>query len=436
MASILEEKGHKATLLDFRVDDEKTLRKLLKEVDAVGITVETTSLNNCREIVKMVREEDKDLPVIIGGPHCTIVKEKALREIEADYEVIGEGEPVIDRIADMLEGKTDESKITGLSYWKNGEIVSNGISIVKDLDELPFPAHHLVKKYDYGYIGGIKIFPGKFMSMITSRGCPFKCTFCSRRLLNVIRYRERSPENVIKEIKYLHSKGYRNIIFTDDNLLTNRKRIEKIMDMIIDEELNMNFVVEGARIGAGDIELYKKMKKAGVKLITYGIESGNQDVLDYYRKGITLEQIRETIRIADALNFITVGNFIIGAPIEDEEHIKNTIEFAKELPLDIASFFILDYMVGSELWEEKVKEGIIKPDEYIVGSDSRKGLGKLTRKELEEWRRKANLRFYLRYKYFSHEFIKFLRMHNIYLAKGISTIFACSRCIRKMKGKM
>ena len=431
LSAILEKEGHKATIMDMRVESEKNLRKLIANVDAIGITVETTSLNNCKEIINIIREEDRDIPILIGGPHCCIVKEKALKELNADYEIIGEGEVSINKLAEMLEGKERKENIAGLCYWKNDSIHSNAPAIVEDLDTLPFPAYHLVKKYNYGYIGGIKIFPGKFMAMITSRGCPFKCKFCSRRLLNLIKYRRRSVENVLAEIKYLYEKGYKNIIFVDDNFLTDKKRVEKIMDGIIEEGLKMNFIIEGARVDVADYNLYKKMKEAGVKLITYGIESGNQEILDFYNKGITLEQIRYAITLADKMDFITIGNFIIGAPIEDEKHIMNTIEFAKELPLDIVSFFILEYMVGSELWEEAVKQGKIKSNEYIVESDASKGLGRLTRRKLEELRKKANLKFYVRFDYAIKEIIKFLRMKNIYLAKGISTVFACSRCVKK-----
>ncbi len=433
LSAVLEKEGHKATIIDLRAEGEKALRKFVLDADIVGITVETTSLNNCRKIIELIRQIDRDVPILIGGPHCNIVKEKALKELNADYEIVGEGEVSIAKIAKMLEGKEEERNIVGLCYLKNGKTYSNPPAIVDNLDTLPFPAHHLVKKYNYGYIGGIKIFPGRFMSMITSRGCPFKCKFCSRSSLYFDKYRVRSPKNVLEEIKYLYEKGYKNIIFVDDNFLTDKKRVEEIMDGIIKEEIDMNFIIEGARVDSADYNLYRKMKEAGVKLITYGIESGNQEILDYYNKGITLEQIKYAINLADQMNFITIGNFILGAPIEDEKHIQNTIEFAKELPLDVASFFILEYIVGSELWNEAVKEGKIGVNEYIVESDASKGLGKLTRKRLEEMRRRANLQFYFRIKYAVHEILKFLRMKNIYLAKGISTVFACSRCVKKRR---
>lgn len=136
-----------------------------------------------------------------------------------------------------------------------------------------------------------------------------------------------AQKNVLEEIKYLYEKGYKNIIFVDDNFLTDKKRVEEIMDGIIKEEIDMNFIIEGARVDNADYNLYRKMKEAGVKLITYGIESGNQEILDYYNKGITLEQIKYAINLADQMNFITIGNFILGAPIE----MKNTFKIQLNL---------------------------------------------------------------------------------------------------------
>lgn len=430
LSSMLERNGQRATIVDLRADDKYELKRRASHADMVGIRVESTSLANCRQAVETLREYDPELPVIIGGPHCTIVKEKALESLHADYLIAGEAEHAILSLIDVVEGHTDGGSVPGLYRMENGEVHGNGIAIVENLDELPFPAYHLVTKYDYGYMDGVKIFPGKFMSVSTSRGCPSHCRFCARNSL-VPKFRMRSAENVLDELSMLREKGYKNVTFVDDNFLADRKRVGQIMDGVIREEMDMNFIIEGARADTADRELYEKMKRAGVRLIIYGIESGNQDVLNYYRKGITIEHIRKAVELADEMGFLVLGNFILGAPMETEEHFRNTIDFAKSLPLDMASFFILDYMVGSELWEEAVKKGIIREDEYIVEGGTRHGMGKFTRSELEKWRERADREFYMRKGYIAHEFRKFLSLRKPYMLKCAETLFACTRCLRK-----
>ena len=128
----------------------------------------------------------------------------------------------------------------------------------------------------------------------------------------------------------------------DDNFLLNRKRVMRIMDGIIEMNTEIKIIVEGARVNVADYELYKKMWDAGVRVISYGIESGNQDILDFYNKKITLEQVKKAVGIANRVGFFTVGSFIIGAPFEDRAKIEKTIRFATTLPLDFVEFYILE----------------------------------------------------------------------------------------------
>jgi len=179
------------------------------------------------------------------------------------------------------------------------------------------------------------------------------------------------------------------------------------MDRLIELGIDINIYILGARVDTAERELYKKMKKAGVKHIQYGIESGNQDVLDFYKKQTTLSQIRKAVNLASEMNFLTIATFIFGAPIETEKHIKQTIKFACSLPLDIALFQILAYQHGSDLWIEAVKQGKIKEDdEYIVHADSRRGLGNFTEEELIKFCRLAFKKFYFRPRYIIRELFK------------------------------
>jgi len=418
LASMLIENGHEVKVLDTRGEENAgdKIRRALNSVDAVGITIPTFALDNSERIVKIVKEMQPDMPVIAGGPHPTLYPHASMTEMNIDMLCLGEGEnSILDMVA-ILEGRKNAKEGRGVYYRKNGEVKKGREpEVIKNIDAIPFPAHELVERYDYGYSYGFKLFEGKTTAILTSRGCPRKCTFCSRRLLSMGSYRIRSAENVVDEIEMLYERGYKNIILADDNFMSNLKRVNKIMDMILDRGIDITMFVNGARVDSADKATYKKMWKAGVRMISFGLESGNQEILDFYRKEITLEQIRKAVQLSHKTGFFTIGNFIIGAPVEREEHIRKTIDFACSLPLDMAEFFILRYMPGSQLWEEAVAEGKISEDEYMVESDSERGLGNFTREELLHWKNVAYKRFYLRPSYVAGEVFKFLSRMDIRL---------------------
>ena len=158
--------------------------------------------------------------------------------------------------------------------------------------------------------------------------------------------------------------------------------------------MDINIWIEGARVDSVDRGLYQKMRDAGVEIIHYGIESGNQDVLDYYNKRITISQIRKAVKLSKEMGFFVNASFILGAPIETKKHIENTIKFAKSIPLDSVTFYNLDYGYGTPIWDEAVEEGKIQPDEYSVTADSKRGLGNFTEEELMNYNMKAYKNYY------------------------------------------
>jgi anaerobic magnesium-protoporphyrin IX monomethyl ester cyclase len=419
IAGVLEHEGHHVEIIDLVAEDitEAIIQKSIPGVDAVGISVDSFAYHDVVDITKRIKQIDKTIPIIIGGPHCTYYPEKSLIDIPyADISVEGEGEQVIKGIINALKGKKDLSEIAGVRY-RNGKkiVVGEPPNIITDLDAIPFPARHLVNKYDYGRFGKNYLYKPKFTSIATTRGCPFQCRFCTRHIVGMNNFRQRSVGNIISELKQINGE-YGSVMMVDDNFLTDKKRVNDIMDRIISEGIDIDIIVQGARVDTADEELYKKMKKAGVKAINFGIESGNQDVLDYYNKGITLDQARNAVKLSHKMGFLTVGNFIIGAPIETKDHIQRTVRFAYSLPLDLVSFTILRYNYHSDLWNEACDAGKISlEDGYSIPADSLKGLGNLRYEELELLQKKSLKNFYLRPQYLLRQFFRSIKTNDFSL---------------------
>lgn len=426
LGSSLEAQGHDVKVVDFRAEKitHEELKDHLLDVDVVGISVPTFAFKNALSLAKWVRKINSDVVLLIGGPHCSMYPEQTITSFDADYVVAGEGENAIVYLAELLEGKHDLSEIpTGVFYRKNGEIVGREPpQIIKDLDSLPLPARHLVSEYDYGNLFGFKPFKGKFTAMITSRGCPRQCRFCSRKLFSVGKYRQRSAENVVNEFHKVYDEGYDGVIVVDDNFLADKQRVHAIMDSLIDADIDVTILVEGARVDSAERELYRKMWDAGVRLLSFGIESGNQDVLDFYQKGITLDQVRDAVEMAHDTGFFTSGTFILGAPMENEEYFQNTIDFACSLPLDFAEFYVLEYRVGSDLWDEAVANGTINENHFLVKSCKENNLSAFTLSELRYWQKKAYKKFYLRWGYLFNQAQRLVMKQDLRLLRGGLTL--------------
>jgi radical SAM superfamily enzyme YgiQ (UPF0313 family) len=433
LGAALEKNGHSVEILDYYMENfsQEKLKKTLTSADAVGISVYSDNLQLSRGTSTVVKEIDHDIPILIGGPHCSYVQSRSLDDIKhADISVVGEGEQVIPEIANYLEGNKKLGDIHGIYFRNNGSIsAGKPLQVIKDLDNVPFPARHLTEKYDYGdFPFGFKL-RKMVTSIITSRGCPFNCRFCTR-YANVIDgwgFRQRSAENIIQEISEIDAK-YESINIVDDSFLADKKRARKIFDDLLQMDKDIEIVIHGARVDTAEKDLYSKMKKAGVKYIYFGLESGNQDVLDWYNKKISLGQIKHAINLCRKMNFITIGNFIFGAPIETKQHIENTINFACSLPLDIVGFGPLIYIPGSQLYNEAVESNKISKDEDIVYADSKRGLSNFSKEELITYTIVAFQQFYLRPSYiFSQIYRSITRNDYSLLIYGMRFLFSLKK---------
>ncbi|MGF3554023.1 MAG: B12-binding domain-containing radical SAM protein [Thermoplasmatota archaeon] len=399
LAGMLEKNGYEAEILDCNSEEisENKIKKIIRSFDAVGMTIysEEYEQKNSRLISDIIRESDSEIPIIIGGAHCTLLPEQSLIDHKADICVQGRGDSLIVPIVEALMGKKDLSSIPNIYFRKGKKIhYTKSAKIDLKLDELPYPARHLVDKYDYGFLHGQRIAKGRLTSIITSRGCAYRCNFCNLHA-HIPELELRSSENILKEIEDISNKGYKTLVFVDDNFISRKKLVIEVMDYIIKQKLDLRLWIWEARIDAADRSLFEKMRDAGTEAINFGIESGCQEILDYYNKKITIQQIKDAVSLSKEMGFLVTATFIIGSPIETKKHIKKTIKFSSSLPLDSAIFYLFQYTYKSKFWEDCVKQGKIRTDEFRVIPDIRRGLGNFTSEELMNFTRIAYINFFM-----------------------------------------
>jgi anaerobic magnesium-protoporphyrin IX monomethyl ester cyclase len=407
LASVLESLGHTVEVIDCNAEEphDVTLERALQSADVVGMTIhsEPQELKYSIALAQKIKHFAPDVPFLLGGSHCLLYPELVINTHQADVCVRGEGEYVIGPLLDAFEGKRSLSSIPGITFQEKGHIHSTpSLGQIQNLDDLLFPSRHLVEKYKYGYFLGTKIIKGNVTSLMISRGCPGCCTFCQVSSF-LPKYRVRSAKNSIQEIDDLIQKGYNSFAFVDDNFLGNKKIAEQIMDHIITQHYDIHLWILDTRVDSADRKLYEKMRDAGVEHISFGMESGNQEIIDFYKKKITLDQIRTAVKLSKEMGFLVSGDFIIGAPFETEEHIKKTIRFAKSLPLDNVVFSHLVYAARSPLWVQAVEEGKINSDEFMVSSGRSRGLAQFDADDLEAFCMKAYRNFFFDPRYWFRE---------------------------------
>jgi len=332
--------------------------------DVVGIScLYSNQIGMTYRITAIAKEFNNKIIVVVGGAHASALPEEVLKKgaFKIDYVVIGEGEQTLSCLLCKLDKARKNINLDGIAYfYKNRVIVKPKKKYIKYLDDLPLPARHLIdmEKYFEKKTGhGFEQIGKRATSMISSRGCPFDCKFCSIHNVWGYGYRTRSAKNVVDEIEFLIKKyDVDEIAFEDDNLTLNYKRVEAICDEIIRRDVKINWTTpNGVYIHSLDENLLKKMKKSGCYKLCFGIESGDVDILKYMNKKINLEKAKNVIRICNEIGIWTHGFFIIGMPVETKGTIRNTLNFAVSSKLDFASFLIAMPYPGTGLYNEMQK---------------------------------------------------------------------------------
>lgn len=349
------------------LSSEQVLKWLKKEdPDVLGFSVLITSYWEALNLARLAKEENPNLLIVFGNYHATFNAERILRKYPfVDVIVRGEGEHVLPELVRCVKKKRSFEETASLTFRNNGHVVSTpDAPLIGNIESLPIPDRDLAETEYTSEIFGIKVATRRFTSIISSRGCPFRCAFCGCRNFARGVWRPRSVENIMKELRLLYSEGFRQFLFVDDNFTLNLRRVQKLCHEIRKERMDIEWFCD-SRVDNCRYEVLRDMVKAGCSLLYFGIESANQRILDYYKKGITPEQTRRAIGSARKAGVdVIVGSFIVGAPDETLKEVETTLRFAHELPIDVPQLNILSAFPGTDSWNDLVKKGFIDEEKY------------------------------------------------------------------------
>ena len=370
LAAVLKGYGVEVSVLDQPAKGltvEEAGRWAEKEDPGIlGFSATGSSGKTAANICSKVKERNPGIITVFGNHYATLNPDRILAKYSSvDVIVRGEGEHTVPELVDCLEKGGSLKDVKGLTYRDQGRIISTSDRpLIEDLDSLPFPDRSSIDSEYHCMIAGANVAPKKFTSIISSRGCVYRCRFCTCAQIACHRWRPRSVKNTLDELLLLTSQGYRQFIFTDDCFTTNNKRVIELCRAMRRERIDMDWICEG-RVDTCSYEMLWEMSKAGCKILLFGIESANQRILDYYRKQTTPGQSERAVKTARRVGIeIIIGSFIVGAPDESRQEISNTIKFAKSIPIDLPQFNILGAYPGMEIWNELVGKGQLNPEEY------------------------------------------------------------------------
>jgi len=411
LAACLEESGrHDVEVLDCQAESlgyDGLAREIeTRNPELVGLTAMTLTLVDVVKTAELVKKVLPHTPVVAGGPHAAIYPTETARLESVDYVIQGEAERSIVHLADILDSQKEPeekrtkraeakknkevrkdgdaekttapvgfskekteaeevswdalSAVPGLHVWRNGECLKGAEwAFIENLDEIPFPARHLtdVKAYD-----SLLAQQGPVTTMFSSRGCPFRCTFCHRPAMGKT-FRAMSANRVVDEMEVCRDLGIKEILIYDDTFTVGRDRVVEICREILRRELSVVWDVR-AHINTVDPELLKLMRRAGCARIHYGIEAGTDRVMKVLKKGITLKKAKQVVRDTRRAGISTLAYFMIGNPTETLDEAKQTIRFARSLGADYVHITILTPFPGTPLYEDGLRDGIFAKDHW------------------------------------------------------------------------
>jgi radical SAM superfamily enzyme YgiQ (UPF0313 family) len=371
IAAVLRENDIDVKIIDAKslnMTHIETCEAVLKEKpDLAGITIFTSQLRSALITAREIKKNLQSCKIVVGGPHVHPQHEELIRkENSIDFCVRKEGEITMVELAKAISNRGDFIDILGLTFRDAGNkvIVNQDRPFIENLDTLPFPARDLLPNHLYrGSIGfGER---SKFTYISASRGCPYNCHFCSVPCFWP-KPRRRTVDNVIAEMEDTYTKfGIEYMRFTDEIFGLNKKWLNEFCQKMIDSKLNKKITWScDSRVDLVNEEILKTMKQANCKVIFYGIEFGNQKILDDCGKKIKLEQIYKAIELSKKAGISPTGNFMMGYPTETKETIEDTINLALGLDLDFCSFSIVTPFPGCKLFDYCKENGLLKTEDW------------------------------------------------------------------------
>ena len=397
IASMIETEGASVRILDCTAEEIALTKiedrlKTFSSPKFVGITATTPLIINAYKIAGIVKKLFPSTKVVLGGVHPSVLPDESLNNPDVDFVVRDEGEITV---KELLSGVPIE-KIEGLSWKMNGKMLHNPIRpLIKNLDEIPLPAYHLLpmKKY-YPAVGSYKRLPA--ISIFATRGCPGRCTFCYRTFYGKVR--ARSADNILNEIKILQRDyGIKEIAFYDDTFTLFKNVVSEFCQKILEQKIDIVWSCF-TRVDYVNEEILKAMKKAGCHLILFGVESADENILKNINKRISLEQVREVVEICRKIGIETRASFMIGNSGETEETIKKTIDFAIDLDPDEVQFNITTAYPGTELFKWADEMGYILDKDWSNYNMSYLNLHlpTVSQERLRYYYKLSHTRFYIR----------------------------------------
>lgn len=432
IAGVLEKNGFSVNILDASVEElniEQTAEKILNsEADIVGFTAMTPNYPQTEKIAKLLKQKNPSIIVVIGGSHATFLPEQAL-ENGFDFVVRSEGEQTFLELCNELNGQKDFRKISGLSFKYNEKTIHNpDREFLKNIDEIPFPAYHLLDIDAYqNKTPPSNVRSGRWLCYSSSRGCPFGCFYCSVTNFWGRIWRGHSAERIANDLEKLKkSYSLKSIFFVDDNFTFKRERIIELCRLLKEKKLNLEWSCS-CRVDQVDEELLREMKSAGCWRIGFGVEAGTQKVIDWYGKKITIEKAVQAVRLCRKVGISPFCFFIIGAPIETENDVKETINAAKKINPDIVGISFLTPFPGSKLYDYVLDYGLLlTKDFYEFSEDVPVIKGNITQERLKELSMQAYREFYFRPSYMLKQAGAALKNPKLAL-RGFKTILSWTR---------
>lgn len=374
----------------------KELPEIIKKVspDMVGTGAMTPMFSEAVKTVKIAKEVDPAITTVVGGSHATFTYEDTLKQVpDIDIIVRGEGEETIVELVRCLETGSTLKDVKGIAYRENGNIIATKRRPPVDVNTLPLPAYHLLpmEKYHFEFLG-------EFSTIITSRGCPFSCTFCSEWRFWGHPWRPRNPESVGEELEIVNRKYKRKSVwFGDDCFNVDYNHIKNICEQIQERDLDVQWFYQGR---ADFLSKYKDllplMRKTGNVMTQIGVEASTDEGLTWLNKKITTEQVREAVNLLRENDIISQGLIIVGTFDDTIDSILHKIKYMKSLKIDFPIFTMFTPFPGSSVYEQARKENLIEDYNYehfdmaYVVMPTKE----LDRKELFKWYGECHREYY------------------------------------------